>query len=368
MERNLITTTGIQMKILFYLLSIVLLYGCTMTDSKDVQKRLISSGSTNLDTATFAGGCFWCMDAPFEKIDGVKDVISGYAGGHVKNPTYEEVETGTTGNVESVDVIYDPNVVSYSELLTIYWKQFDPTDAGGSFYDRGSQYKSVIFYRSQTEKEVAEKSKELLNKSGIFKKPIATKIEQFTSFYPAEKYHQHYYKKNPVHYEEYRKASGRDNFIMGVWGDIGIDRYKKPSDEKLKKELTPLEYNVTQNGSTETPFNNKYWNNHKEGIYVDIVSGEPLFSSKDKFESGTGWPSFTKPIDPRYLSKKVDSSMGMERIEVRSTFGDSHLGHVFNDGPAPTHLRYCINSASLKFVPKDQMAKAGYGEFLWLFE
>ena len=312
-------------------------------------------------TAVFAGGCYWCMDASFEKLSGLKDVISGYAEGIINS-------SKSTGKVEAVIIIYDPVITSYEELVDYYWKQFDPTDAGGSFYDCGPQYKSYIFYQNNSQKSYAEKTKENLDKLNIFKKPIVTGIVRFTKFTPVAEPEQHFYKKNPARYYAYRKASGRDNYIKSVWGKIRTAEYKKPPEKVLKAELTLLQYNVTQNGATELPFVNKYINNHLTGIYVDVVSGEPLFSSTDRFNSGTGWPSFTKPIDGYFIVKKTDTSDGMLRVEVRGKESGSHIGHVFNDGPAPTHLRYCVDSAALRFVPKDSLAKNGYGEYAYLFK
>ncbi len=328
-----------------------------------------------MEKATFAGGCFWCMEPPFEKLDGVKEVISGYTGGEKVNPTYEEVSAGGTGHVEAVEISYDPTKISYSKLLDVFWRQIDPTDPDGQFVDRGKQYRSLIFYHDDEQRKLAEKSKKKLDESGRYEKPIVTEIVKAQPFYRAEEYHQDFYKKSSVRYKYYRFLSGRDQFLKKIWSDkmkttkkSNNEKYGKLSKEELKKKLTPLQYKVTQEEGTERPFNNEYWDNHRDGIYVDIVSGEPLFSSLDKFDSGTGWPSFTKPLEPANITEKVDKGFFMTRTEVRSLHADSHLGHVFDDGPAPTGLRFCMNSASLRFVAKEDLEKEGYGEYKKLFE
>jgi peptide methionine sulfoxide reductase msrA/msrB len=346
---------------LLLIFGIFVVNGCSKTKPQEKNNDLDPKVPSGMDVATFAGGCYWCMDAAFEKLGGLQDVISGHAVGQID-------KSNTTGEVEAIQVIYDPAVISYSELLEYYWKQFDPTDDGGSFYDRGPQYESYVFYHNDEQETLASESKEKLEEAKIFDKPIATKVVKFVSFTPVQESEQHFYKKNPERYYSYREASGRDKFIEKTWGDIYTKEYTIPSKEELKKKLTTLQYNVTQNSATERPFDNEYWNNHQEGIYVDIVSGEPLFCSTAKFQSGTGWPSFTRPIDPHFIIKDIDNSLGMVRVEVRSREAGSHLGHVFDDGPAPTHLRYCLDSASLRFIPKDDMAKEGYGNFLYLFK
>jgi peptide methionine sulfoxide reductase msrA/msrB len=370
------------------LIPVILIIGCLgfalmgfsdSSQTKEMDNKMMNEPSGNIAMATFAGGCFWCMEPPFEDLPGVSAVISGFTGGHKENPTYQEVVMGGTGHVEAVQIHYDPAQITYNDLLEVFWRSVDPTDSNGQFVDRGNTYVTGIYVANSSEREIAEESKMKLDKSGRFKRPIVTPILDFKEFYPAEEYHQDFYKKSTMRYKSYRMGSGRDQYIDKIWGserdyqpehtpmgNSGGD-YTKPSDDVLAKQLTELQYRVTQKDGTEPPFQNEYWDNKKQGIYVDVVSGEPLFSSKDKFESGTGWPSFTKPLIDENVKTKVDGSFFMKRTEVRSEIGDSHLGHVFPDGPEPTGQRYCINSASLRFVPVEKLKEEGYGVFLPMF-
>lgn len=372
----------------------------TMTN-KDTNNTSQANVAVETKTMLVAGGCFWCVEADLEKLPGVIEAVSGYAGGTTENPTYENYAKG--GHREVVEVTYDPSVVSFEEIAIYMLKHTDPTDDDGTFADRGDYYSAALYYDTPEEKAIIDTLIADINEHGPYSKPLAVDVEPRATFYPAEEYHQDYYKGSlsQFKYKYYRQASGRDAFIEENWGsDTGptlswrnstVNRttstgeaetggvaakvagwwksFVKPSEEELKAELTPLQYKVTQEEGTEPAFENEYNANKEAGIYVDIVSGEPLFSSTDKYDSGTGWPSFTQPINNEFITEHKDYKLILPRTEVRSAIADSHLGHVFTDGPEDRGgLRYCMNSASLRFVAKADMEKEGYGDYLYLFE
>ena len=331
-----------------------------------------------VETALLAGGCFWCIEAAFDDVPGVIDAQSGYTGGRKPNPSYEEVGSGDTGHRESIKVTFDPSKITYAQILDIYWRQIDPTDDGGQFADRGDQYRTAIYVNGPEQRRVAEASKAMAAKNPkLHGKPIVTPVLAAGPFYPAEGYHQDYAEKQPAHYKAYKYGSGRASYIEETWKDeppievkgaasaAPAKTYVKPSEEELKKKLTPMQYACTQEDATERPFANEYWDKHEPGIYVDVATGEPLFSSADKFDSGTGWPSFTKPLEQGHVVQEKNQGVGYLAAEVRSKGGDSHLGHVFDDGPKDDGgLRYCINSAAIKFIPLAEMEAQGYGAYV----
>ena len=315
--------------------------------------------TSELQDIYFAGGCFWGVEEYFSRITGVHEVTVGYANGSKANPSYEEVCSGNTGHAETVHVLYDPRVVSLKTLAQQFFKIINPLSSNRQGNDVGTQYRTGIYYANPENEATLRTVMEEVQKK--YNKPLAVELMPLKVYYLAEGYHQDYLKKNPGGYCHINFDSLKD-VQMEKQGLVDPSKYSKPSDAVLKQTLAPEVYNVTQQAATENAFSGKFWDHKEAGLYVDIVTGEPLFSSADKFDSGCGWPSFTKPIDPAVITEHEDNSYGMKRIEVRSRVGNSHLGHVFNDGPKDKGgLRYCINSVSLRFVPFEEMDKQNYG-------
>lgn len=306
-----------------------------------------------------AGGCFWGMEKYIASIRGVTQTQVGYANGKTENPTYEDVCHRDTGHAETVRVVYDPGKVPLSFLLSLYFEAIDPTSVNRQGGDSGTQYRTGIYYTDAADRAVAEASLKALQ--ATLRAPVAVELLPLDNFWPAEAYHQKYLDKNPTGYCHIGKA----HFEHAANAIVNPADYAAKDDETLRGTLSAEQYAVTRQSATEAPFQNAYHSEYRAGIYVDITSGEPLFASADKFESGCGWPSFAKPIDPAVVRERMDTTIGRVRTEVRSRVGDAHLGHVFPDGPkALGGLRYCINSAALRFIPREDMAREGYGAFL----
>ncbi len=318
----------------------------------------------NLEEIHLAGGCFWGVEAYMARIYGVYDVTSGYANGNTMDPTYRDVLSGS-GHAEAVHVVYDPSLVSLKELLDYFFVVVDPTSLNKQGNDIGESYRSGIYYTNEEDLTVINEV--IDEQDGLYKKDIVVEVEPLDGYYLAEDYHQDYLEKNPNGYchIEFDAIEEQNEEIDDKMMDDNSGKYSKPSDEEIRAMLTSLQYDVTQKEGTERSFNNEYWDNKEEGIYVDIVSGEPLFSSATKYVSGTGWPSFWAPISDEFIQLKEDNKLFATRIEVRSTYGDSHLGHVFEDGPSEHGgLRYCMNSAAMRFIPYDEMEAEGYGDYM----
>lgn len=306
-----------------------------------------------MNTIYLAGGCFWGVEGYFKRIEGVKDTTCGYANGRTENPSYEDVCRHDTGHAETVKVDFNDEVISLEDLLIYYFRIIDPVSVNKQGNDVGTQYRTGIYYTDESQLPVIKAAIEREQRK--YSEKIAVEVLPIENFYSAEEYHQDYLDKNPNGYCHI-------NLDLAYEPIVRSEKYKRKNDEELKESLTPLQYDVTVNAATERPFDNEFNSNFERGIYVDITSGEPLFFSTDKFESGCGWPSFSKPIQKDLVKYSEDLSLGRRRIEVRSNVADAHLGHVFDDGPSELGgLRYCINSAALRFIPLDKMDEEGYG-------